>query len=344
MFDCDEPDNKSLNQNEQGAAEACARKSAPFSNDMGEELYDCIVIGAGPAGLSASLFLARYRRRVLTFHHNSPRNIYAHGVHGFLGHHGIHPTELLTRGREEVTMHGGLIVEGCVTRVERIADERFRVSTGNDKLVGQSFDARRLLLATGLRDLTPECPGFREFYGVSVHHCPDCDGFEATGKRIAVYGHGKSAVGFTLGLLTWSDKLTLILDGDAADLSDAHRAKLAEFNIPVTDQRIEKLEGDAETKQITHVRFAGGDTLACDALFFNLGTEPAATLHEMLGCRMDEECGLVWVDEDQQTSVAGVYAAGDLTPKSQLAVVAAAEGAMAAIHLHKSLIPESQRV
>jgi thioredoxin reductase len=318
---------------------------APFANDMAEQLYDCIVVGAGPAGLSAALFLARYRRRVLTFHHNSPRNIYSHGVHGFLGHHGIQPTELLERGRNEVTSHGGLVVEGCVTSVERIGDEHFRVSTGDgDKIVAQSFDARRLLLATGLRDLTPECPGFREFYGVSVHHCPDCDGFEVTGKRVAVLGSGKSAAGFTLGMLTWTDKLTLITNGDAGDMSDEHRAKLAECNIPITNQVIAKLEGDAETKQLQLVRFADGDSLACDALFFNLGTEPSSNLHDLLGCRIDEDSGLVWVDEDQQTSIPGVYAAGDLTPKSQLAIVAAAEGAMAAIHIHKSLIPESQRV
>src|SRR5215217_1850324 len=125
---------------------------------MSEQVYDCIVIGAGPAGLSASLFLARYRRRVLTFHNSSPRNLYSHGVHGFLGHHGIMPEELLARGRDEVTKHGGLIVEGCVTGAEKLADDHFRVSTGGD--VGQpggtaekSFEARRVLLATGLRDL-----------------------------------------------------------------------------------------------------------------------------------------------------------------------------------------------
>jgi thioredoxin reductase len=311
-------------------------------------MYDCIVIGAGPAGLSAALFLARYRRRVLTFHHNTPRNLYSHGVHGFLGHHGITPEELLTRGRDEVTKHGGLIVEGCVTRVEKIGDEHFRVSTGEVEDVedetSKSFAAKRILLATGLRDLTPDCPGFLDFYGATVHHCPDCDGYEVSDQRVAVLSHGQQAIGFTLGLLTWTDKLTLVTNGDEGGITDEHRARLARFNIPITNQRITGLEGDTETKQLERVRFDDGEVLECDALFFNLGTEMSGDLHEMLGCRLDDECGLVWVDDEQQTSVAGVYAAGDITPHSQLAIVAAAEGAMAAIQIHKSLIPEEQRI
>jgi thioredoxin reductase len=308
-------------------------------------MYDCIVIGAGPAGLSASLFLARYRRRVLTFHHNSPRNLYSHGVHGFLGHHGIMPAELLARGRDEVTDHGGLIMEACVTGVERISDEHFRVVAGDDEASEpQAFEARRLILATGLRDLTPDCPGFRDFYGISVFHCPDCDGFEVTGKRVVVLGRGRETVGFTLGLLTWTDKLTLVTNGDAGDMTDEHLEKLAHFNIPITTQSIVSLEGEKETNQLRRVCFDDGEAMECDALFFNLGVEPASDLHGMLGCKLDEECGLVWVDEGQQTSVRGVYAAGDLTPRSQLAVVAAAEGAMAAIHLHKSLIPDEQKI
>lgn len=311
-------------------------------------MYDCIVVGAGPGGLSAALFLARYRRRVLTFHHNSPRNLYSHGVHGFLGHHGITPEELLARGRDEVTKHGGLIIEGCVTRVEKIGDEHFRVSTGDvedaEDETSKSFAARRVLLATGLRDLTPDCPGFLDFYGVTVHHCPDCDGYEVSDKRIAVLSRGHEAIGFTLGLLTWTDKLTLITNGDEGDIREEHRSKLAHFNIPITNQRIEKLEGNTETKQLERVLFDDGEALECDALFFNLGTEMSGDLHEMLGCKLDEECGLVWVDDEQQTSVEGAYAAGDITPHSQLAIVAAAEGAMAAIHIHKSLIPEERRV
>ncbi|HEY0005996.1 MAG TPA: NAD(P)/FAD-dependent oxidoreductase [Pyrinomonadaceae bacterium] len=312
---------------------------------MSEQLYDCIVVGAGPAGLSASLFLARYRRRVLTFHYYSPRNIYSHGIHGFLGHDGIKPMELLERGRSEVTKYGGLIVEGCVTKAEKLDEEHFRLTAGEEKTGVQTFEARRLLLATGLRDLTPDCPGFRDFYGQSVFHCPDCDGFEVAGKRVAVLGRGIEAIGFTLNLLTWTDKLTLITDGDPGNITDEHLARLSAFHIPVTNQRVAALEGDIKSTQLERVRFRDGETLECDALFFNLGTEPSSDLHEMLGCKLDAECGLVQIDEeDQQTSVKGVYAAGDLTPRSQLAVVAAAEGAMAAIHIHKSLIPENRRV
>jgi thioredoxin reductase len=315
---------------------------------MSEQIYDCIVIGAGPAGLSAALFLARYRRRVLTFHHNSPRNLYSHGVHGFLGHHGIMPEELLARGRDEVTQHGGLIVEGCVTNVEKIADEHFRVSTGDgengEEDFRQSFEARRILLATGLRDLTPDCPGFPDFYGVTVHHCPDCDGYEVSDKRVAVLSRGHEAIGFTLNLLTWTDKLTLLTNGDEGDIQAEHRAKLDRFKIPLMKERIKALEGNTETKHIERVRFEDGGALECDALFFNLGTEMSGELHEMLGCQLDEECGLIAVDDEQQTSVPGVYAAGDITPHSQLAIVAAAEGAMAAIHIHKSLIPQERRI
>lgn len=297
---------------------------------MVDDLYDCIIIGAGPAGLSASLFLARYLRRTLTFHHNSPRNEYAHGVHGFLGHHGIGPNELLARGRDEVTSHGGLIVEACVTAVEKVAPEHFRVFAGD-----RIFEARRLLLATGLRDLTPDCPGFREFYGWSVFHCPDCDGYEVRDKRVAVLAHDKNATGFTMNLLTWTRQMTLLTDQHQISKDD--RAKLAALDVAVRTDAVVALEGDESNRQLQRVVFAEGEPLECDALFFNLGTEPATNFHETLACRLDPECGLLWVDETQQTSVSGVYAAGDITPQSQLAVVAAAEGAMAAIHIHRSL-------
>ena len=302
---------------------------------MSTDPLDCIVVGAGPAGLSAALFLVRYRHKVLTFHHNSPRNIYSHGVHGFLGHHGILPVDLLKRGRDEVCLHGGLLIEGYVKAAERVGDGCFRVTTGGEATVEQSFEARRLVLATGLRDLTPTCPGFREFYGQSVFHCPDCDGFEMRDKHIAVMGSGKRVVGFALNLLTWTNRLTILTNGEPDGIPPEFQPRLDRFAIPVKTEPIAALEGSGA--QLQRVRFSNNDVLECDALFFTLGTEPASDLHVQLGCEVDTDTGLVCVDAHQETSVPGVYAAGDLTPNSQLAVVAAAEGAMAAIQIHKSL-------
>lgn len=304
---------------------------------MGNEPYDCVVIGAGPAGLSASLFLARYLRNTVTLHHNTPRNEYAHGIHGFLGHDGISPAELLARGRDEVTNYGGLIIEACVTNVEQVARDHFVVSTENDTQIGRTFASRRILLATGLHDMTPDCPGFREFYGVSVHHCADCDGYESRGKRIAILGTGRTLVKLATSLLTWTNKLTAVTE-DAVDAQTSD--ELAALDIQIRNDKVVSLEGDLETKQLQRIVFAEGEPLECDALFFSLGTRPASNLHEALGCKLDEDSGLIWIDENQQTSVAGVYAAGDITPKSQLAVVAAAEGAMAAIHIHQSLLSQ----
>ena len=132
----------------------------------------------------------------------------------------------------------------------------------------------------------------------------------------------------------------MLFRSDKHEISNKDRAKLAELDIPVRTEAVVGLEGDKRTRQLERVLFSHGEPLECDALFFNLGTELATDFHATLGCRLDPECDLLWVDKTQQTSVKGVYAAGDVTPHSQLAVVAAAEGAMAAIHIHRSLIPE----
>ena len=304
---------------------------------MPPDIYDCIVIGAGPSGLTASVFLARYRRRVLTFHHASPRNLYSHGVHGFLGHEGILPVELLMRGQEEVRQYGGTIVEARVRGAERLGDCHFRIEAMAPSGALVAHEARTLLLATGLKDLTPDCPGFSEFYGTTVFHCPDCDGYEVTGKRVAVLGRTGGVVGLCRGLRTWTDRLTVVTDGETDQVDPAQREALGQLGIDIIERPIAGLEGDVAQRQLARVRFADGSALECDALFFDFGTVPAADLHVELGCTLDGESGLVAVNGEQETSVSGVYAAGDLTPRSQLAVVAAAEGAMAAIAIHKAL-------
>ena len=133
-------------------------------------------------------------------------------------------------------------------------------------------------------------------------------------KRVAVLTRGNNSLGFVENLLTWTRKLTLLTDG--GEMSTEDREKCTELDIAVRTDAVVRLEGDKSTKQLQRVLFAENEPLECDALFFNLGTEPASNLHEMLGCKLDEKCGLVWVDPTQQTSVDGVYAAGDITPNS----------------------------
>jgi thioredoxin reductase len=161
-------------------------------------------------------------------------------------------------------------------------------------------------------------------------------------KRVVVLSRGDNSAGFTANLLTWTTHITLLTDG--GEITNDDRAKLSALDIAIRTEAIVRLEGDTSSRQLRRVLFAKGEPLECDALFFNLGTELATNFHETLGCRLDPECGLVWVDDTQQTSVVGVYAAGDITPQSQLAVVAAAEGAMAAIHIHRSLIPKERQI
>jgi thioredoxin reductase len=159
---------------------------------------------------------------------------------------------------------------------------------------------------------------------------------------VAVLTHGKNAAAFTAHLLTWTTKLTLLTD--QRNISRRDRAALEKLDVAIRTDAVVALEGNESTGQLERVLFSEGEPLECDALFFNLGAELATDFHETLGCRLDDESGLVWIDKTQQTSINGVYAAGDMTPRSQLAIVAAAEGAMAAIQIHRSLTPEERRV
>src|SRR5687767_4376577 len=152
-------------------------------------IYDAVIIGAGPAGLTCAIFLGRYRRRVAVIDSGKGRNYATHGVHGFLGQHGIPPGELRRRGREEAAHVGVELFEGTVSKVEKCGDH-FEVTSDSGVLKG-----RRIVFAYGVRDIKPELPDFEAYYGRSIFHCPDCDGYEIRDKPIGVVGSGKSVAG-----------------------------------------------------------------------------------------------------------------------------------------------------
>ncbi|HJU64748.1 MAG TPA: NAD(P)/FAD-dependent oxidoreductase [Gemmatimonadaceae bacterium] len=298
---------------------------------------DVAIVGGGPAGLTAALFLARYLHSVVVVDSGEPRNWEARGIHGYLGLHGIKPPELRRRGREEGRTHGARYVDAEVRTAERLSDDHFRLTLDD----GTRVESRRLLLAFGIKDIWPAVDGLDRCYGESVHHCPDCDGFEATGRRTAVIASGRKAVGMVLALATWTRDLVICTNGESTELAIDLRGRLDEVGAPLVGERIRRVL--AEGTQVRGLELENGQVMNCERIFFAIGHYPADDLGVQLGCDRDEE-GMIEIDEHYHTSVRNVFAAGDIVPGSHLALTAAADGAVAALAIHQSLLPESRRL
>ncbi|MGH7458417.1 MAG: NAD(P)/FAD-dependent oxidoreductase [Longimicrobiaceae bacterium] len=298
--------------------------------------YHAIVVGGGPAGLSAALWLARYRLRVRLFDRDDPRNKPAWAVHGYLGLNHVAPEELRRIGREQAEGAGAELSPGTVERVKAEGGV-FRVRLDD----GREFSCRRLLIATGLRDIIPEIPGLLDFYGSSVWHCPDCDGPGVEGMRVGVIGWGRQIAGFCMEMLTWTDRLTLLTHGHEPELPERAANALERFRIPVDTRVISRLEGTGDC--LERVAFADGRSQELDACFFHIAYGPGSPLPTQLGCKADQD-GILKVNREHRTSCPGVYAAGDITPGSKLAMRAAADGVRAAIGIYRSLLPRERRV
>jgi thioredoxin reductase len=294
--------------------------------------YDVIIAGGGPAGLSAATVLARCRRRVLVCDAGNPRNVRSRGVHGFLTREGILPLEFLTIAREQIAHYGAEFRETTVMRVDREDSGAFRIVL----LDGHEYRCRRVLLATGVVDKLPDIQGIEDLYGISVHHCPYCDGWEHSGEPIAVYGRGTEAAKTALGMLTWSSDIVLCSDG-AARLRGKDKARLQKRGIQVYEQNILRLSGTAG--KLHDIVFRDGSTLSRSALFFTTTPAQRSTLPLQLGCHLNRK-GAVETGPEQCSSVAGVYVVGDASHDAQFVVIAAAEGAKAAMSINRELQKE----
>jgi thioredoxin reductase len=298
--------------------------------------WDVVVVGGGPAGLAGALWLARYRLRVALFDAGNPRNQPARGVHGYLGLEDPPPMELRRIGREQAERAGARCPDGSIRAVERDG-AGFRLSVDG----GEVLRARRVLFATGLRDIIPEIPGLLDCYGTSIWHCPDCDGPGTQDLRVGVIGWGKQIAAFCMEMLTWTSRLTILTHGREAELPPGAWRALERHGIEVDTRAITRISG--RDGQVEGVVFEDGPGRAFDALFFHIAFGPGSSLPASLGCEANDE-GILTVDEDFQTTVAGVYAAGDIVHGSKLAIRAAADGTRAAIGIYRSLLPADRRI
>ena len=288
-------------------------------------VIDALIVGAGPAGLSAALVLGRCRRSVVVVDAGAPRNAPASALHGYLTRDGVAPGELLSLGREELRRYSSVsYVNGTVVDADRTS-AGFTVRCAD----GATTSCRALLLATGVIDALPAIPGAAALYGRSIFHCPLCDGWEVRDRPLAVYGESDHALALAVGLRAWTADVVWCTHGSPA--GEEQRRRCARGGIGLREEPIVAFEpGPDDSVRIT---FAHGSPLDRRALFFKTGQRERSPLAARLGCRFTAE-GTVRTDEHEGTGIPGLYVAGDASHGDQFAIVAAAEGAVAAAAIH----------
>jgi thioredoxin reductase len=295
-----------------------------------ESTWDCIIVGAGPAGLNAALVLGRARWRVLVLDNGAPRNYATHEMHGVLGHDGLDPAELRASGRAELARYGVEVVTREVQGAT-VLDGAVRVMCA-----GRSELTRTVLLATGMLDDVPDIPGFADVWGTTAHTCPYCDGFEHRDERLAVLAAGDRGEHLAVLLRQWSDDVVLLTHGPH-DLTGDQLALLQAVGVPVIETPIVGLEsGDGRLRR---VRLGDGVVLDRDALFFYVGWRLRNEIARTLGCELRDD-GSIAVDANQATTVDRVYAAGNCSDPRALVPAAAGSGATAAVAINVRLSVE----
>jgi thioredoxin reductase len=298
--------------------------------------YDAVIIGTGPAGLSAALAFGRARRTTLLIDGGPGRNAPSDGVHNFLSRDGITPTDLRKIALEQLTEYPTVELRpGLADRVTAVDGEFELVLVG-----GAPVRARRLLLATGVLDELPTIPGLAERWGHGVVHCPYCHGWERRDLPLAVLALGEAGVRQAIHLRRFSPDVVLCLGADV-DLDEDQRELLAARDVTVLDKALASVGGDGTSLQ--WLDFADGSRLARSALFVHAPVRQRSDLPMQLGCRILDD-GAVEINDLGQTSVPGAYAAGDMARRPALplsgaqVILAAAEGTLAAIVIDQELL------
>jgi len=300
---------------------------------MADKRADALVVGAGPAGLSAAIYLARYDRTCVVFDAGHGRSTHHQLNHNYLGFPGGVPAvKLRELGRAQLAEYPQVDFEHHkVIDCRRVGDEF--VAEGQFG----SYTAKVVIICTGVLDHYPHFHGWEQYVGHSMFWCITCDGYSSKGKNILVIGHTNGAAGEAVQLSRFSNKLTLLTNSHTNEIDDRYLARLEKFGIPVIHDKIERAVG--ADGQFEAVLTCGGHRIPLDALFCTQGATPEVQLAVDLGVSLFEN-GYIDTDIEQRTNVPGVYAAGDVTRiHSHQVTTAVHEGATAASAANYYLYP-----
>jgi thioredoxin reductase (NADPH) len=297
-----------------------------------KNVWDVIIVGGGPAGLSAAVYLGRSRRRTLLVHSGHSMAKWELDVQNYLGFpQGIAGTDLLDRGLQQAMRFGVDVIEDTILSL--CTAEPFRVEGR-----GTRYEGKRILLATGLTHLPPDIPGVKECLGQTLFFCKDCDAYRVQGQRIVIIGRNNETVEYALGMLSFSSAVKICTNGQQPEWDAMHAAWLEEYGVAVVSPCICSV--DHERGRIRSFTLESGEQLEADAAFTTRGDVAHNRLAAQAGAALNEE-GQVEVDSCMQTSVPGLYAAGCLTPANCQMIIAAGQGAIAGQAMNRALFEES---
>ncbi|EKE02657.1 MAG: pyridine nucleotide-disulfide oxidoreductase family protein [uncultured bacterium] len=304
-----------------------------YSEGIDMDIYDAIVIGAGPAGLSAAIYLARFRRKTLIIDAGAGRSSLPgeyHNIAGFL--EPIARRELRKLGLEQAKSYGAEYIKDRVTEVEKQEEDKFKVITRNS-----SYFAKNIIFCTGIVDNWPQGEGCEKYIGYTLHSCPVCSGYETIDKKVVITGDER-VTGYALELWPYTKRITSVSAISVSDINPNYMNKMNGLGIPVYEGKIIKYIG--HNNQIEKVILDNGMELEAEIVYTAFGSKANSELAKKIGVAVDSKDHIA-VNEIQETNIIGVYAAGDVDNFDNYQVATAMyEGYMAAYSIHKKMLKE----